>query len=148
MKLRPDPATSLCESGATAKTASTEQRSRSLYAESAPAIDLDIAFDHNSAVLKPEGRKILDTLAEALRDKALAASSFVVAGHTNKIGEDDYNRRLSCARALSVRDYLRDQRKIASKRLIPMGFGFSRLKLSNDPTADDNRRVEIRKTAD
>jgi len=147
-KLLPDPNTSLCEKRSAPAGGEGSGETRTLYVEKAPALDLDIAFDHNAVTLRPAGKKLLDTLALALQDKSLATASFVIAGHTNRIGDADHNNKLSCARALAARDYLRDKRHIASARLIPMGFGFSRLKPGIDPAADEHRRVEIRKAAD
>ena len=144
-KAKPNPATNVCEDNGQAAPNVSSKDTRSLYVEQAPAIDLDIAFDHNSAELRPEGRRTLDALATVIRDPSLAGDKFVVAGHTNKVGEDEYNQRLSCARAIAVRSYLQ-VRGVAGSRLVAMGFGFKRLKNVDTPAADENRRVEIRKS--
>ena len=59
----------------------------------------------------------------------------------------DYNDRLSCERALSARRYLVVQHGIDADRLVPMGFGFEKLKDPLQPRAAVNRRVEIRRFA-
>lgn len=123
-----------------------EQLTRDLYIDNvaAPKVDLDIAFQLGEATLLPEGRKQLDQLAEALKTPALQAQRFVLAGHTDSEGGKEYNDRLSCERALSVRRYLVERYRLGSERLIPMGFGFERLKDSANPRAAANRRVEVR----
>ena len=113
--------------------------------EAVPKIDLDISFKKGEATLLPAGEKQLDSLAIALKDSRLAGQSFVVAGHTDAEGGVDYNDRLSCERALSARKYLHDKFGINDNSLIPMGFGFSKLKNSDDKFSEVNRRVEIRK---
>ena len=138
---RPDASTNLCE-----EVTLAAGNKRSLYVVEAPAIDLNIAFEHNSAALSIEGRRILDTLAKVLQSPELRQERFVVAGHTNRLGSEDYNLRLSCARAIAAKNYLRDKYAISPERLIAMGFGFERLKDSNSPEAEANRRVEIRKS--
>ena len=67
-----------------------------------------------------------------------------VEGHTDTTGADDYNMKLSQARAESVRDYLVG-RGVASNRLEPVGFGETRPLQSNDtrPGREANRRVEF-----
>jgi outer membrane protein OmpA-like peptidoglycan-associated protein len=67
-----------------------------------------------------------------------------VQGHTDNVGDDDYNLRLSRARAAAVRDWL-VANGVAGSRLGVNGYGKARPVASND---DDNgrarnRRVEI-----
>ncbi len=67
-------------------------------------IAADALFAFNSAVLKPEGRKMLDELADALRGKSY--DSIALTGHTDRIGSVRYNQRLSELRAQSVKKHL------------------------------------------
>ena len=129
-----------------AGTGSAGALSRNLYRIEAPAIELDVQFEIGSSILLPEGRRQLDQLAAAITDTRLAGSKFVVAGHTDGRGTAALNDELSCKRALAVRDYLGSAHAILASRLVPVGFGASKLKNSADPLADVNRRVEIRKT--
>jgi outer membrane protein OmpA-like peptidoglycan-associated protein len=110
-----------------------------------PSIDLQVQFDFNSANLKPIGRKQLDELAKALNHKSLSLSGFELAGHTDKVGDAQYNIQLSTDRANSVRAYLISTHGIADQRLQTAGFGFSRLADASRPTAAINRRVEVRR---
>jgi len=149
-RANPDAATKVCDPNLNValleKTGTKgEALTRTLYVEAVPKIDLDISFKKGEATLLPAGEKQLDSLAIALKDSRLAGQSFVVAGHTDAEGGVDYNDRLSCERALSARKYLHDKYGINDNSLIPMGFGFSKLKNSDDKFSEVNRRVEIRK---
>jgi len=151
-KANPDAATKVCDPQLNVqlieKTGATgEQLTRNLYVESVPKIDLDISFKKGDAALLPEGVKQLDLLATALNDPKLIGQSFVVAGHTDAEGGLDYNNRLSCERALSARRYLQEKHGMDKNLLIPMGFGFSKLKDPSNKFNPINRRVEIRKYA-
>jgi len=152
-RANPDAATKVCDPelnlALLSKTGKKgEQLTRTLYIEDVPKVDLDIAFKRGEASLLPEGEKQLNALAIALNDKRLASYSFVVAGHTDAEGSADYNDRLSCERALSARRYLKAKFGISEERLIPMGFGFTRLKDTADKLSQVNRRVEIRRYTD
>ena len=152
-RANPDAATKVCDPelnlALLSKTGKKgEQLTRTLYIEDVPKVDLDIAFKRGEASLLPEGEKQLNALGVALNDKRLSGQSFVVAGHTDAEGNADYNDRLSCERALSARRYLKAKFGISEERLIPMGFGFTRLKDSADKFSQVNRRVEIRRYAD
>lgn len=67
-----------------------------------------------------------------------------MSGHTDNVGTDRYNMRLSLRRARAVRDYLVSQ-GISAGRLIARGYGESQPVASHD--ADEgrfqNRRVEL-----
>lgn len=122
-----------------------EQLTRTLYVRNAPNIDLDIAFHRGEATLLPTGKTQLDRLAQALNSPSLRSMKFVLAGHTDSDGGVAYNDRLSCERALSARNYLRDHHNIDSSRLVPMGFGLQKPKDTENPRSEANRRVEIRR---
>ncbi len=151
-KANPDAATRVCDAELNQRLLREsgqrgELLTRNLYVEAAPAVDLDIAFAFGKAALLAEGKAQLDELARALRSPGLRGERFVLAGHTDAVGSDDFNDRLSCERALSARRYLVEQHRIEPDRLLPMGFGFTRLRNSLDPEAAVNRRVEVRRFA-
>jgi outer membrane protein OmpA-like peptidoglycan-associated protein len=110
-----------------------------------PSIDLQVQFDFNSATLRPNGRRQLDELAKALNNKMLIQSGFELGGHTDRVGDAQYNIRLSTDRANAVKAYLMGNHNVAAGRLQTAGFGFSRLADANRPTAAVNRRVEVRR---
>jgi outer membrane protein OmpA-like peptidoglycan-associated protein len=110
-----------------------------------PSISLYVQFTFDSAVLMPQGKRQLDELAMALNDKALAVGTFMLAGHTDRVGDADYNIKLSLSRAQAVRDYLAEAHGVPESRLQAIGYGFSRLLDPSNPKAAVNRRVEVRR---
>jgi outer membrane protein OmpA-like peptidoglycan-associated protein len=104
----------------------------------------DVLFDFNQATLKPGAKEKLSKLAGILLAFP-GQYQMEIEGHTDAIGSDQYNLKLSEARATSVRDYIA-QAGIPSTRIIAVrGFGKVRPVATND-TAEGrqmNRRVEI-----
>ena len=68
------------------------------------ALDADALFDFDKAVLRPKGRDALDAFMGKFQGADL--QTITVVGHTDRIGSDKYNQRLSEQRAASVKDYL------------------------------------------
>jgi outer membrane protein OmpA-like peptidoglycan-associated protein len=104
-----------------------------------------VNFRVNSAVLSPEAKQQLDTLAE----KAMSARGYVieVSGHTDSTGSEAKNFRLSRERAESVIQYLAVNHKIPLRRFItPMGYGKTEAVADNTTAAGraQNRRVEVK----
>lgn len=104
-----------------------------------------VNFRVNSAVLSPEAKHQLDTLAE----KTTNARGYVieVAGHTDSTGSEAKNFRLSRERAESVIQYLAVNHKIPLRRFItPMGYGKTEAVADNTTAAGraQNRRVEVK----
>jgi outer membrane protein OmpA-like peptidoglycan-associated protein len=102
----------------------------------------DVLFDTGSATLKPGTREKLARVSGILLshpDLKLA-----IEGHTDSVGDADYNQRLSDNRADSVRGYLVSQ-GIASTAVTTKGFGETQPVASNDTPAgrQQNRRVEL-----
>jgi outer membrane protein OmpA-like peptidoglycan-associated protein len=108
-----------------------------------PKVNIRVPFEYNSAVLTPEGRGMLQTLAVALKDQRLQGLRFLVGGHTDATGTDVYNQDLSERRAKAVRDHLVASFQIAPERLQTIGFGKRELVDPKDPAGAANRRVEI-----
>lgn len=102
-----------------------------------------VNFDFDSATLRAEAKAILDEAARLLRDDT--SLRVAVDGHTDAIGSDDYNQRLSEKRARSVADAL-VAREIGAPRLTATGYGESKPAASNDTEEGraQNRRVELR----
>ncbi len=112
-----------------------------------PGIDLRVQFTFGSAELMPKGKRQLDELAMALNDRALATARFQLAGHTDAVGTQQANLRLSLARADAVKDYLASAHGLAPSRLTTLGYGASRPVDKANPGAAVNRRVEVRRLA-
>ncbi len=104
-----------------------------------------VNFRINSAVLSPEAKRQLDTVAE----KALNAKGYMieVAGHTDSTGSEAKNFRLSRERADAVVQYLAVNHKIPLRRFVtPMGYGKTEAVAENSTAAGraQNRRVEVK----
>lgn len=99
-------------------------------------------FDFNKAVLKPAGKKMVDDAITVMKGKPGMKVS--VEGHTDSIGGDAYNQKLSERRAHAVRDYLVAS-GIDAARVSVKGFGKTKPVASNETEAGraENRRVEI-----
>jgi outer membrane protein OmpA-like peptidoglycan-associated protein len=107
-------------------------------------LSLCIHFDFDSATLKQQGRAQLDELAKAMLNADLLSRSYLIEGHSDLIGEQDYNLALSQQRAKAVWTYL-STRGVAPQRLQTKGLGESRpLRTQGDKAAQQvNRRVEF-----
>jgi OmpA-OmpF porin, OOP family len=102
----------------------------------------DVLFDFDKATIKPEGRSKLDDLAGKVKDVNLEV--VIAIGHTDSIGADAYNQRLSVRRAESVKAYL-VSRGIEPNRVYTEGKG-EKQPIASNKTKDGrqkNRRVEI-----
>ncbi|MCB1956866.1 MAG: OmpA family protein [Rhodocyclaceae bacterium] len=113
---------------------------------SAPPPDglaLPVQFAFDSADIEPQATFQLDAVAEGIR---LAGSGVrvVIEGHTDAVGSDDYNRRLSKARAQAVKSYLVVRHGIAPEQLMVEGLGEADPIEPANPFAARNRRVEFR----
>ncbi|ALN61942.1 ompA family protein [Lysobacter antibioticus] len=102
----------------------------------------NITFAFNSASLDPQFYSVLDNVASTLTE--YNQTIVEVAGHTDSIGTDAVNQRLSEQRAASVGNYLMSK-GLVRDRFILTGAGKTRPIASNDTEAGraQNRRVEI-----
>ncbi|HBF88455.1 MAG TPA: flagellar motor protein MotB [Bacteroidales bacterium] len=102
----------------------------------------NIFFDHNKATLRPESFPELDRVKVLLTENP--KMTIEVAGHTDNVGSDDYNLRLSDERANAVRDYLL-QTGIESNRINAKGYGETKHIAENETEEGKqlNRRVEF-----
>ena len=101
-----------------------------------------VYFDFNKATIKRVSYPLLDDVAKALADHPKIKVE--IQGHTDSVGDDDYNLKLSQKRAESVMAYLVGK-GVDQSRMVPKGYG------ENVPIADNrtkagrdmNRRVEF-----
>ena len=98
-----------------------------------------VQFGFNDAKLLPESKKSLDKLKDFLNKNATLNAHFI--GHTSDEGTDEYNQKLSEARAKSVVDYL-VSKGIKKSRLSSEGKGA--IEPISTEKRELNRRVEIR----
>ena len=111
--------------------------------DSAHALDFEVFFPFDSARLMPQARAELRALGQALASPQLRRYTYLIAGHTDAVGNAAYNLDLSARRAAAVRSFLVNSFAVDPQHLIAVGFGESRLKAPNAPTAGINRRVEV-----
>ena len=102
----------------------------------------DAFFDFDKSVLKPEGKAKLDDLVSKV--KGINLEVIIAVGHTDSVGSDAYNQKLSVRRSEAVKAYL-VSKGIEKNRVYTEGKG------EKQPVADNktgegrakNRRVEI-----
>lgn len=105
-------------------------------------------FDYDEATLRPESSIELDKYFELLQQRPTIYVE--IAGHTDSIGSDSYNLKLSQDRAQSVVDYL-VSKGLDKKRFLPSGYGEKHPIADNtNPDGTDNpagrqlnRRTEL-----
>ena len=92
---------------------------RGLKVEDVPPskIDLTINFEFNSAKLSSDAQMQLSELGKALVSQNLEELSFSVIGHTDGVGSDSYNMKLSKQRADSVVKYLNSRYSVNQSRV-------------------------------
>ena len=102
----------------------------------------DVLFDFDKSVVKPEGKSKLDDLAQKV--KAINLEVVIAIGHTDSIGSDAYNQKLSVRRAESVKAYLVSKGG-EPNRIYTEGKGEKQPVASNKTKEgrQKNRRVEI-----
>ncbi|MEO7057830.1 MAG: outer membrane protein OmpA [Caldimonas sp.] len=102
----------------------------------------DAFFDFDKSVLKPEGRAKLDDLVSKMA--GLNLEVIIAVGHTDSIGSDAYNQRLSIRRSEAVKAYL-VSKGVEKNRVYTEGKG-EKQPVADNKTAEGrakNRRVEI-----
>lgn len=99
-------------------------------------------FDFDKSVVKPEGRVVLDGLVNRAKDLNLEV--IIAVGHTDWVGTDAYNQKLSERRAAAVKAYL-VSKGIPAGKIYTEGKGESKPVASNKTREGraQNRRVEI-----
>jgi chemotaxis protein MotB len=118
-------------------------------------IDESLVFESNSYVIRPEGKRFLDSVAKAfanvLSDPEVRQNidTILVQGHTDERGTVEYNRELSARRANAVLDYMFD-----ADRALGDSYGayfassaYSEFRplntAKNEAAFQQNRRIEI-----
>jgi OOP family OmpA-OmpF porin len=102
----------------------------------------DAFFDFDKSVLKPEGKAKLDDLVGKV--KGINLEVIIAVGHTDSVGTDAYNQKLSVRRAEAVKAYL-VSKGIEKNRVYTEGKG-EKQPVADNKTAEGrakNRRVEI-----
>ncbi|MBV7547752.1 OmpA family protein [Pseudomonas sp. PDM26] len=105
----------------------------------------DVHFQFDKATLTSSDKQVLDKIATRLKAEAPTAQ-LTVTGHTDSVGSDTYNQKLSDKRAHSVVEYLIEQGVPRSNFVSVVGAGESQ-PVADNKTADgraQNRRTEIK----
>jgi len=104
-------------------------------------INLNINFDYDSAVVKPEFYSEVERVAFFMRENP--TTRVIIEGHSDSDGAAAYNKTLSSKRAQAVAKVLVTKFGINVLRVTAVGFGEDRPLVSNDTTANKskNRRV-------
>ncbi len=106
------------------------------------SITLEIEFDSGKANIRPQYDEIIKKVADFMN--AYPQTKAMIEGHTDNVGKEKFNLRLSTQRAENVRTYLIQKFGIAPERLSAKGFGSS-LPVADNTTAEGrqkNRRIE------
>ena len=109
-----------------------------------PSVSTLVEFDFDSAVIRPEYNAPLDNLGRALNGP-LSDAVLKIIGHTDSIGSEAYNQKLSERRARAVAGYLQRRWGISPVRLRTEGHGELEPIASNDTMEgrQRNRRVQF-----
>jgi OOP family OmpA-OmpF porin len=103
----------------------------------------DVLFDFDKSNVKPEAGAILDRLVAFMNENK--DKSVNLSGHTDNVGTEAYNQRLSERRVNSVKDYI-VKKGVDAGRVSGQGFGESK-PIADNKTREGrakNRRVEIK----
>jgi len=103
----------------------------------------NIFYDYNKATIREESKAELNRLEKVLVENPTIKVE--ISGHTDNIGGDEYNLKLSEERAQSVVDHLKSK-GIESSRMIAKGYGESQPLATNDTPEgrQENRRTEFK----
>ena len=103
----------------------------------------DVLFDFDKSTIKPEAGAILDRLVAFMNENKDKRAN--LSGHTDSVGTDAYNQKLSERRVDSVRNYVVGK-GVDGGRISGQGFGESK-PIADNKTSEGrakNRRVEIK----
>ncbi|MDU9412122.1 OmpA family protein [Pseudomonas sp. zfem005] len=105
-------------------------------------VELDVKFDFDKSKVKEESYGDIKNLADFMNQ--YPSTTTTVEGHTDSVGTDAYNQKLSERRANAVREVLVNQYGVGSERVNSVGYGESRPVADNATDAGRavNRRVE------
>lgn len=103
-------------------------------------ITLLVEFDFDKAVVKPQYHNDLEKVANFM--KAYPKTTAQLEGHTDSVGTDAYNMKLSERRAESVKNYLVEKFGIDGSRLSTVGYGETKPVATND--TDEGRQMNRR----
>ena len=122
--------------------ASGVKRHRLMTSRRPNADDMRVQFANGSAELSASDFPELNFWAHGLHSPEFSHLKIRIEGHTNAVGNRDFNLALSERRAKAVADYLAAH-GISQDRIEAKGYGFEKPRIEGDPDDPRNRRVEI-----
>lgn len=101
-----------------------------------------VTFETGKSELRPGSFEILNSTVKGLQK--FDSVKVEIQGHTDNVGGEEYNMKLSQDRANAVRDYL-VSKGIKAERISAVGYGYSSPRADNDSESGraQNRRIEI-----
>jgi OmpA-OmpF porin, OOP family len=108
-----------------------------------PHLNLDIQFNPDSPVIRPDSYRMLGRIADAFADPKMLPYGFLIVGHTESTGKRERNLTLSQRRADSIRDVLVTTFKVSPKRIQAIGLGEEQLQDAEHPKAPVNQQIQI-----
>ena len=114
-----------------------------IISDYAYSVEFPIFFSLNQSTLSEQAKETLSALGEAISSTRLEDHRYLIAGHTDARGNEAYNQALSLRRAEAVKRFLVNEYGIDPDRLEVFGWGETRLKRPENPSAAVNRRVEV-----
>ncbi|MDT3686074.1 MAG: OmpA family protein [Pseudorhodoplanes sp.] len=108
-----------------------------------PQLILDIQFNTDSAIVRPESFQTLGRLADALYHPYLLDRKILVVDHIEATGKRQNNLELSQKRANAIREALVTTFRISPQRVLALGLGEEQLQDRAKAGAGANRRVQV-----
>jgi len=109
-------------------------------------IRICVNFEFDQYQFTPQGERQARELAKAIGDPINNLNRFIIDGHTDSQGTDEYNYELSRRRALEVKKYILLNTSVSEDRLQIKAFGETKLLMpgNSEKIHSINRRVEVR----
>lgn len=111
--------------------------------EKLPQLTVEVTFNLDSAVIRPQSYRTIGLIADCLHHPYLSGYRFIVVGHTDATGRREYNLELSQKRADVIRQILITTFRIPPDRVQAVGLGEEQLRDSAKPDSAVNRRVQL-----
>jgi outer membrane protein OmpA-like peptidoglycan-associated protein len=108
-----------------------------------PSVNIDVQFDTDTPIVRPESYQTLGKLADTLVNASLLNYTFLIVGHVESGARRDHNVFLSQRRADAIRDVLVNTFKISAKRLQTVGLGEEQLLDPNRPNGPVNAQTQV-----
>lgn len=108
-----------------------------------PSFNIDVQFDIDTPIVRPESYQLLGKLADTLVNSALLNYTFLIVGHVESGARRDHAVFLSQRRADAIRDILVNTFKISAKRLQSVGLGEEQLLDPARPNGPVNAQTQI-----